>query len=152
MIRTPLFEGVKKAMRKWQDAHARLERVSGRGYKEHARRVAKWERRRPGETPEEHGERIRKQAGDVDQSIYDRVFAKHRRRIDTAAAEEERRRAKLERAEEKKRQKALRRAPTPTLDPAEPTKIRTVAAMRQAAPQIARAARRPKKLFSLGVK
>lgn len=146
MIRTPLFEGVKKAMRKWEKAHSRLSRVSRSAYKEHAKKVSKWDARRPDETDERYGERIRSQGGDVEQSIYNRVFAKHQRRLDTAAAEEAKRRAKLERAEEKKRQKALRRAPTPALDPLEPAKIRTVAAMTQIAPRVRM---RPKKLFPL---
>lgn len=143
-----LIEGVKKAMRKWEKAHARLHRVTRKGFKEHEKKISRWERRRPDEAPEDHARRLQHQAGDVDQSLYDKVFAKHQSRIEQAAAKEARRREKLARAEEKKRRKQLMKAPIPSLDePAMPVQTRTAAAVQKIAPHVVKTAQRPRKMF-----
>lgn len=128
-----LAEGVKKAMRRWERAHARLNAVTRKGHKAYQRAVSAWEARRPGETPEEHGRRIQQRAGDVDQEIYNKVFAKRQAKIANASEEERRRREKLEKAEQareaKRRAKALADAPIPDLSKQPPARSRTIDVM-----------------------
>jgi hypothetical protein len=146
--RTPLLlEGVKKRMRRWEKAHAELERVTAKGYRKFKKRVSAWERRRPEETPEEHAQRLA-----TPSDVEDRVHAdivnepKMRARLDRARTKEAKRRAALERAEDRKRRKQAVQA-VPTL---EPTRSRIPQAAVQAAQRVART--RPKKVFTPGLR
>ena len=145
-----LLEGVKKAMRKWERAHDRLHNIARKGHKEYERGIEDWEARRPDETPEQHGQRLRRKAGDVDQSLHDKIFSKRQSKLELATTEETRRREALAQAEAKReakqRRKALMKAPVPSLEPEQPAKVRTVAAVQRAAPHVISLAQRPKKL------
>jgi len=145
LIRTPLLlEGVKKKMKRWKKAHADLERVTRKGYKKLQRRVSAWEKRRPGETPKQHTQRLAT-SHDVDTRLHDRIVnePKMRSRLDRVKAVEERRRKSLERSERrrdaKKQRKRMMKATIPSLEPARP--LTTVA--RAVAAKMVRPVRKP---------
>ena len=100
IVRTPLIvEGVRRAQRRWEKAHKRLAKAHSAAYVDYERRLETWEKRREGESPDAHVERLK--TGDID----DHLMRQVRREREHMIAPLERREAKLDRKLERAKQR-----------------------------------------------
>ena len=91
-VRTLLIlEGVRRRQKRWQKAHKRLAKAHSAAYSDYERRLEAWEKRRAGESPADHAERLK--TGDTDERLMRQV----RREREHVIAPLERREAKLSR-------------------------------------------------------